>query len=67
MQIEIPKDTSKEIDRVSKLLGIKETQLVDRAILLYLDKIAKSLSLKKEMDEWDFLSDEALVNFEKSL
>ena len=67
MQIEIAKDTSKKVDQVSRLLGIGESQLIDRAILLYLDKISKYLNLKKEMNEWDSLSDEALINFEKSL
>ena len=67
MQIEIAKDTSKKVDKVSKLLGIGESQLVESAILLYLDKISKYLNLKKEMNQWDSLSDKALMNFEKSL
>jgi len=67
MQIEIPKDTSIKINRASLILGIKEKELIDRAILLYLDNISKYLSLKQEMKEWDLLSDEALMNFEKSL
>ena len=67
MQIEIPKDTSRKIDQVSELLGIKKQRLVDKAILLYLDNINKYLDLKKEMKEWDYLSDEALSNFEDSL
>ena len=67
MQIEIPKDTSKKVENMSKLLGIKRSKLIDRAILLYLDNLSKYLNLKKEMKEWDILSDEALSNFEKSL
>lgn len=67
MQIEIPKDTSKKIEEASKKLGVKKQQLVDKAILLYLDNIGKYLDLKQEMKEWDYLSDEALINFEKSL
>ena len=67
MQVEIAKDTSKKVDKVSKLLGIGESQLVESAILLYLDKISKYLNLKKEMNKWDSLSDKALMNFEKSL
>jgi len=65
--IEIPKDTSKKVDEVSKILGIDKDKLVDRAILVYLDTISKYSDLKKEMAEWDLLSDEALINFEKSL
>lgn len=64
MQIELPKDTSKKVEEASKRLGIKKQQLVDKAILLYLDSISKYLDLKKEMKGWDYLSDEALTNFE---
>lgn len=67
MQIEIPQDTSRKVERASKELGIAKKQLVERAILLYLDNLSKYISLKKEMREWDFLSDEALSKFEKSL
>jgi len=67
MQIEIPSDTSKKVKEVSKLLGIKKQQLIDKAILLYLDNISKYVNLKQEIVEWDYLSDEALLNFEKSL
>jgi len=67
MQIEISKDTSRKIEEASKVLGIKRNNIIDRAILVYLDSIQKQLELKKEMKLWDELSDEALVNFEKSL
>ena len=65
--IELKNYTSKKINEASKILGIKEDQLIDRAILVYLDTINKYLNLKKEMREWESLSDEALINFEKSL
>ena len=67
MQVEIPRDTSGKIIKTAELLGIKKEELVDRAILLYLDNISKYTELKKEMQEWDLLSDEALMNFEKLL
>ena len=67
MEVEIQKDTSIKIEKASELLGIKEQDVVDRALILYLDSISKYLDLKKEMKEWDALSDEALLNFEKSL
>jgi hypothetical protein len=67
MQIEISRDTSKKVNDVSRLLGIRNKKLIDRALLFYLDSIQKQLDLKKEMNIWDELSDEALVNFEKSL
>ena len=64
-EIKIPEDTSEKISKASKLLGIEKVELVDRALLLYLDSISKYLELKKEMNEWDLMSDEALLNFEK--
>ena len=67
MQIEIPKGLSRKLEQMSKRLGVKKEDLVDRALLLYLDNISKYAELKKEMKDWDFLSDEALASFEKSL
>lgn len=67
MQIEMQKDTSEKLDKMFKLLGVKKEQLIERAILLYLDNIAKHAALRQEMKKWDFLSDEALDNFEKAL
>ena len=67
MQVEISKDTSEKLEKISKTLGVKERDVIDRAVLLYLDQIRKHASLKREMREWDFLSDEALENFEKAL
>ena len=61
----ISDDTSKKIVKVSGILGIEKEELVDRALLLYLDNIHKYVELKKELKEWDTLSDEALLNFEK--
>jgi len=67
MEVVIAKDTSVKIKEVSEALGIEKEEVVDRAILLYLDNIDKYLDLKKEMKEWDALSDEALHDFEKLL
>lgn len=67
MQIELSKDISKKLENASKILGIKDRVLIDRAVLVYLDSIQKQINLKQEMKLWDELSDEALINFEKSL
>jgi len=67
MQIEIEKDTSKKVNEASKLLGLEKSEIINRAIVVYLDNLSKYLDLKHEMKEWDALSDEALINFEKSL
>ena len=67
MQIELPKETTRKLNKASKILGLKDKQIVDRAILVYLDNIEKYVGLKKEMKDWDALSDEALVSFEDAL
>ena len=67
MQIELQKETSQKLSRASKALGIKDKELADRAIIVYLDSIKKMMELKEEMKVWDALSDEALASFEKSL
>lgn len=67
MQIETSKENEKKIKEVSKFLGLEEEDIVDRAITLYLDNIEKYVELKKELKDWDNLSDEALINFERSL
>lgn len=65
MQIEIEKMTSEKVGVASKKLGVSKKDLIERAILLYLDSISKYIDLKKELQSWDSLSDEALLNFEK--
>lgn len=67
MEIQIPKETDKRLKRASEILGFKKQEIVDRALLFYLDTIQKQMELKKEFKEWDALSDEALMNFEKAL
>jgi hypothetical protein len=67
MQIEMQKDTSEKVDKMSELLGVKKEEFVERSILLYLDNVTKYAALKQEMKDWDFLSDEAFANFEKTI
>lgn len=67
MEIKIPRELNIEIENASKVLGFDEKEIIERAILFYLDVIKKQLDLNKEFNEWDILSDESLVNFENSL
>ena len=67
MEIEIPKDLDKKLSEISKELGLDKEEVVNRALLLYMDSINKMLLLKKEMSVWDKLSDEALEKFEMDL
>ena len=67
MQVQIRKEISKRILKASKTLGVKGDELVDRAILLYLDNLSKYLKLKEELSIWEKASNIDLINFEKSL
>ena len=64
MEVHISKDAEKILSEASKMSGFNEEEFVERAVLYYADTIQKQLSLKKEFEQWDELSDEALVNFE---
>ncbi len=65
MQVEIPQETSKKIDKLSKLLGLKKQEVIDKALLLYLDNLHQYKEFKKEMKAWDLLSEEAWSRLDK--
>ena len=67
MQVEIEIEREKKFKEVVNGLGMDSKELVNRALLLYIDNISRYADLNKEMKAWDFLSDEALKNFEKTL
>ena len=67
MQIELEKDTVEKVNKASKLLGVDKKELIGKAILVYVNNVNKYGEFKKEMIEWDTLSDEALTHFENSL
>jgi hypothetical protein len=67
MQINLHEQTMIKLKRVSQEMGIQEENLIQRAVLYYLDAIQRHLELHDEIKAWDILSDEALVNFEKML
>ena len=65
MEIELSKEIKKKLNKVSSILGIEYKDVVNRAILFYLDTVSKQLELKKEISSWNELSDEALTKFDK--
>jgi len=67
MRIKLSKGLDEKLKSASDTLGFDEHEIIERAILFYLDTIEKQLELKHEFREWDILSDEALVNFEAAL
>jgi len=67
MYVEVSKEMDAKLKNASKTLGFDEEQLVERALLLYLDALEKQVELKKELMAWDKISDEDLTNFEENL
>ncbi len=65
--VQISEGAYSEVKHASTMLGFNEQDIVERAIVIYLDIIQKQVELKKEFQEWDELSDEALDNFEGAL
>lgn len=67
MPIVVEKKIQKNIREISRQMGIKEKELVDRAILLYLESVRKILDAEKEFSAWDALSDESLYELARRL
>jgi len=45
----------------SKMMGVRENALFERALVFYLHAMKDKISLKNEFDSWDVLSDEAFL------
>lgn len=65
MPLVVEKKIRKNISDISRRMGIKEKELVDRAILLYLESVKKILDVEKEFSSWDALSDESMRKLAK--
>ncbi len=57
----LTKQTRINIKNASKVLGVEEADILERASVFYLDAIEKDIALKREFDFLDYLSDEALT------
>lgn len=67
MNIYLSKNVSMQVQEIANRMGAKEEDIVNNAVLLYLDNISKYMQFKKELTSFDKMSDEALTNFEASL
>ncbi len=67
MGLKLSTEIMHRVEEASHLLGLQESELVNQAVLLYLDILSKNMDLKKELKAWEALSDEAWAGFEKSL
>jgi len=67
MEICISRETENKFKNASKLLGFNESEILERAILFYLANLKKEFNLNQEFQGLDYLSDEAINNFEQNL
>lgn len=67
LKVEVSKEIESKLKDTSKLLGVNEQAVVDRAIITYLNSLGREIQLKKESRQWDKMSDEAFLDFESSL
>lgn len=57
----LTKQTRINIRNASKVLGVKEEDILERASRYYLDAVKGEVELQKEFDLWERMSDETLV------
>ncbi|MEN7981906.1 MAG: hypothetical protein ABFQ65_00480 [Nanoarchaeota archaeon] len=68
MQIDISNEVEEKIKAMTKETGFDFREVVEKAIMsFYLESMKNEIELKKELDAWEILSDEACKNFEKNL
>lgn len=59
MNLVLASKINKRIKAASRTLGVEEREVVDRALLSYLDNVEGALAMKNEFAMWEKLSDEA--------
>jgi hypothetical protein len=67
MKITMQKKLEQEIRRASEVMGVDEQELAERAMRFYLASIHQELALEQELQAWDKVSDEALLNMERAM
>ena len=67
MQVELTKNLQHTMRNTSRLMGLNEQELINRALTLYLKSVEQIVSLNDELRAWDILSDEALIDVEQNI
>jgi hypothetical protein len=67
MKITLQKQLKQEMRRASEVMGVSEEELTERAMRFYLASIHQELELERELQAWDQVSDEALLNMERAM
>lgn len=64
--IYVEEKIDQNLQRASKLMGVKKKELVDRVFLYYFESMRDLFNFEKELNAWDKLSDEAMRGMLKS-
>ena len=67
MTVQLSTKTERRLQGLSKTLHIDKKKLLERAVDYYSNAIEKERELKKELKNWDKLSNEAFITFEKNI
>ena len=65
MTIKLASRINRRVKVASRILGVEETEMMDRAMLFYLDNVENSLAMRNEFNAWESLSDEAWVKIKE--
>ena len=67
MQIQLTKNLQLTMRNTSRLMGLDEQELINRALTLYLKSVEQVVSLHDELRAWDIVSDEAFRDTEQNI
>ena len=65
--ITLDNDIQNDLEKASKLIGLDEQELVERAIVHYIHSMRDEIELSEEFKAWEQVSDEALLTMEREL
>jgi len=67
MEIEISDDILKNIEEASEKLGVKDRELILRAIKFYLHNLREQIEFNSELQAWESAGVQDSINFEKQI
>jgi negative regulator of replication initiation len=66
-KIQLDKNLYQDVKNTSRFIGVDAEEIINRALVLYLDSVQQITALNQEFQAWDVLSDEALIGMEDTV
>ena len=66
MKVIVRKQLKKDMEWASRIMGLNEQELAQRALRFYLASIQQEVELESESRAWERISDEALLNMDRA-